>query len=286
MPEVLDPVRAAPVIDCAAYRAGVRVTDVGIDQIRDTLEHPDQFVLLGLYEPEKDILRGAQQQFGLHDLAVEYAYNAHQRPKLELYEDSVFVVLRTAHLTTAPRHLEFGETHIFLGPRYMVTVRHGASLSYKPVRARCEREPELLALGPIYTLYAVFDFKRRIVTMSNSGLPYPVVRRRNQAEGGEAARQIELPGVPLGSFSGSNYDEMTLDLHVGDLYVFCSDGVTEAVDPLMREFGAARLLAAIDELHERPARAIVDGIFAAVHEFRGEMAPNDDMTAVVIKITG
>jgi magnesium transporter len=158
MPEVLDQVRGAPVIDCAAYRAGVRVADVGIDQIRGTLEHPEQFVWLGLYEPEKDILRAVQQQFGLHDLAVEDAYNAHQRPKLELYEDSVFVVLRTAHLTTAPRHLEFGETHVFLGRNYVVTVRHGSLRSHIGVRQRCESTPHLLAKGPGYVLYALMDF--------------------------------------------------------------------------------------------------------------------------------
>ncbi|HET9359210.1 MAG TPA: magnesium/cobalt transporter CorA [Vicinamibacterales bacterium] len=158
MPEVLDQARAAPVIDCAAYAGGRRVADVGIDQIRDTLERPDQFVWLGLYEPEKDILRGVQQQFGLHDLAVEDAYNAHQRPKLELYEDSLFVVLRTAHLATAPRHLEFGETHVFLGRNYVVTVRHGSLRSHIGVRQRCESTPHLLAKGPGYVLYALMDF--------------------------------------------------------------------------------------------------------------------------------
>jgi sigma-B regulation protein RsbU (phosphoserine phosphatase) len=95
-----------------------------------------------------------------------------------------------------------------------------------------------------------------------------------------------LPGVPLGSFSGSNYDEVVLDLKVGDLFVFFTDGVTEAIDPLMREFGVERLLDIVNEQHERPAREIVDTIFAAVQEFRGEMPPNDDTTAVVMKITG
>jgi magnesium transporter len=158
MPEVLDQARSAPVIDCAAYAGGRRVADVGIDQIRGTLEHPGQFVWLGLYEPEKDILRAIQQQFGLHDLAVEDAYNAHQRPKLELYEDSLFVVLRTAHLATAPRHLEFGETHVFLGRNYVVTVRHGSLRSHIGVRQRCESTPHLLAKGPGYVLYALMDF--------------------------------------------------------------------------------------------------------------------------------
>src|SRR5215204_1735925 len=148
----------APVIDCAAYCGGARVADLGIDQIRPALAHDDQCVWLGLYEPEQDVLRTVQQQFGLHDLAIEDAYNAHQRPKLELYEDSVFVVLRTAHMSTSSRHLEFGETHIFLGRNYLVTVRHGSLRSHIGVRQRCESTPHLLSKGPGYVLYAVMDF--------------------------------------------------------------------------------------------------------------------------------
>jgi magnesium transporter len=158
MPEALAAAPSAQVIDCAAYRGGVRVADVPLDQIRGALDRPDQFVWLGLYEPEKDILRAVQKQFGLHDLAIEDAYNAHQRPKLELYEDSVFVVLRTAHLSTSPRQLEFGETHVFLGRNYVVTVRHGSLRSHIGVRQRCESTPQLLAKGPGYVLYALMDF--------------------------------------------------------------------------------------------------------------------------------
>jgi sigma-B regulation protein RsbU (phosphoserine phosphatase) len=73
---------------------------------------------------------------------------------------------------------------------------------------------------------------------------------------------------------------------MGDLFVFFSDGVTEAQDPLQREFGADRLLAVVDQVHDQPARGIVDAIFSAVTDFRGEMPPNDDTTAVVVKITG
>ncbi len=135
-------------------------------------------------------------------------------------------------------------------------------------------------------LYTVFDFKRRTVTLANAGLPYPILKRCSHAPDGEPAREIELPGVPLGSFAGLNYDEVTLDLRVGDLFVFCSDGVTEAQDPLLREFGVERLLAVVDETCDRSAREIVDAIFAAVQEFRGEHSPNDDTTAVVVKITG
>ncbi len=133
-------------------------------------------------------------------------------------------------------------------------------------------------------LYTVFDFKRRTVTLSNAGLPYPIRKRRGLTPGGEPAEQIELPGVPLGSFSGSNYDEVVLDLKAGDLFVFCSDGVSEAIDPLMREFGSERLLDVVNQNYDRTAREIVEAIFTATNEFRGEMPPNDDTTAVVVKI--
>lgn len=158
MTETVELPNSAPVIDCAAYCTGARVENLGIDQIRGALGQADRFVWLGLYEPGKELLRQVQQQFGLHDLAIEDAYNAHQRPKLEVYENSVFVVLRTAHLNHSPHHLEFGETHVFLGRNYVVTVRHGSLRSHIGVRQRCEATPHLLAKGPGYVLYALMDF--------------------------------------------------------------------------------------------------------------------------------
>jgi sigma-B regulation protein RsbU (phosphoserine phosphatase) len=128
--------------------------------------------------------------------------------------------------------------------------------------------------------YAVFDFKRRTVMLANSGLPYPI------RCSGDSVSQIELPGVPLGSFAGSTYDEISFDLSAGDVFVFCSDGVSEANDALGREFGYARLMHVIREHRSKSSRALVDAIFGAVEEFRGETAPNDDMTAVALKITG
>ena len=127
--------------------------------------------------------------------------------------------------------------------------------------------------------YAVFDLKRRTVTLANSGLPYPI-----RCSGDEVA-QIVLPGVPLGSFAGSTYDELSFDLAAGDAFVFCTDGVFEANDALGREFGAERLLQVVAETRARPAREIVDAIFNAVQEFRGDTPPNDDMTAVALRIT-
>jgi sigma-B regulation protein RsbU (phosphoserine phosphatase) len=129
--------------------------------------------------------------------------------------------------------------------------------------------------------YAVFDLKRRQVTLGNSGLPYPIRARRGE----QPAAQIELPGVPLGSFPGSSYDELTFELQAGDVFVFCTDGVSEANDALAREFGVARLLRVVEATRDQTARQIVDAIFDAVQEFRGETLPNDDMTAVALRIT-
>lgn len=147
----------ACVVNCAAYdRAGKR-RDIGLDDISEVLATDDgSFVWVGLYEPEESLLDKLQEEFGLHDLAVEDAQNAHQRPKVEAYGNSLFIALHTAQLIDG--HVRFGETHAFVGPRFLVTVRHGASLSYTPVRKRFEREPEMLAQGPAFALYGVLDF--------------------------------------------------------------------------------------------------------------------------------
>ena len=135
--------------------------------------------------------------------------------------------------------------------------------------------------------YAVFDLKRRQVVLANSGLPYPIRLRKTDrpVDTDTTPETIELAGVPLGSFPGSTYDELALDLQAGDLFVFCSDGVFEANDLLLREFGSVRLMKVLEEVRDRPAKQIVDAIFTAVQEFRGEAQPNDDMTAVAVKIT-
>jgi sigma-B regulation protein RsbU (phosphoserine phosphatase) len=127
--------------------------------------------------------------------------------------------------------------------------------------------------------YTVFDLKRRVLTLANSGLPYPI---RCTAEG---CTQIELPGVPLGSFQGTTYDEVTFALHAGDLFVICSDGVFEAMNAQGQEFTAARLIEVVTGLREQPASQVVKKIFEAVSQWRGETPPNDDMTAVAVRIT-
>jgi phosphoserine phosphatase RsbU/P len=127
--------------------------------------------------------------------------------------------------------------------------------------------------------YAIFDLKRRVVSMSNSGLPYPI----RCSEEGIAA--IELPGVPLGSFPGSTYDEIAYLLSPGDIYVFCTDGVYEALNADGEEFTTARVIEVLEAHRDLPAQALVREITSAVHLWRGEAPPNDDMTAVVVRIT-
>jgi magnesium transporter len=146
------------IVNCVSYKGGRRIGDVEIEQIGQRLRQTDQFIWIGLYEPSEELLKEVQQQFGLHDLAIEDAHVAHQRPKVELYGDSLFVVLRTAHMNHERKKIEFGETHVFLGARYVVTVRHDASLSYAPVRTRVETTPHLLGKGPGFALYALMDF--------------------------------------------------------------------------------------------------------------------------------
>ncbi|OFW01403.1 MAG: hypothetical protein A3I61_18215 [Acidobacteria bacterium RIFCSPLOWO2_02_FULL_68_18] len=127
--------------------------------------------------------------------------------------------------------------------------------------------------------YALFDLKRRTLTISNSGLPYPI------RSTGEECGQIALPGVPLGSFPDVVYDEVTMPLEGGDVYVFCTDGIYEAVNEQGAEFGSKRVCEIVSAHRREPARMIVDAIFDAVTAFRGPAPQYDDMTAVAVRIT-
>ncbi|ODU37321.1 MAG: magnesium and cobalt transport protein CorA [Lysobacteraceae bacterium SCN 69-48] len=147
----------ACVVNCAAYDRNGHRRDITLDEISDVLaDAGGGFVWVGLYEPEERLLDALQDEFGLHDLAVEDAHHAHQRPKVEPYGNSLFIAAHTAQQLDG--HVRFGETHVFIGPRYLMTVRHGASLSFASVRQRLEREPDLLAQGPSVALHAVLDF--------------------------------------------------------------------------------------------------------------------------------
>ncbi|HEX7349258.1 MAG TPA: magnesium/cobalt transporter CorA [Rhodanobacteraceae bacterium] len=144
------------VANCAAYGAdGHKLRDITLDEISDFMAEPHDFVWVGLVEPDEALLEKLQDEFGLHELAIEDAHTAHQRPKIEAYGESLFIVAQTAQM--ADGNIDFGETHIFVGKRYLVSVRHGSSQSYARARKACEQTPELLALGPSYALYAILD---------------------------------------------------------------------------------------------------------------------------------
>ncbi|GIZ50147.1 magnesium/cobalt transporter CorA [Noviherbaspirillum aridicola] len=144
------------IVNCSAYRQGRKLRDLSAEEISDVLGDRETFVWVGLHDPEQAQLRQMQEEFHLHELAIEDASNAHQRPKLEEYGDSLFLVLHTAHLENG--RIEVGETHIFVGQQFVVTVRHGPSSSYSGVRERVEAMPERLARGPGFVLYAIADF--------------------------------------------------------------------------------------------------------------------------------
>ncbi|MDP2055474.1 MAG: GAF domain-containing protein [Acidobacteriota bacterium] len=126
--------------------------------------------------------------------------------------------------------------------------------------------------------YAMFEFKKQIVTFANSGLPYPV-----RCTNGKATA-IDMPGVPLGSFGSSAYDEVQVPLLPGDVFVFFSDGISEAFNEAGEDFGMPRLLEVIERTHAKPAKEIVGELFGAVQAFCGDAEQNDDRTVVVVKI--
>jgi len=127
--------------------------------------------------------------------------------------------------------------------------------------------------------YALFDFDRRLLTMSNSGLPYPI-RCTDKVCG-----QIELPGVPLGSFPGITYEELVIPLERGDVFVFCTDGIFESVNAKNEDFGTTRVSEVVRAHRDQTAKEIVDAVFAAASSFRGGTSQNDDSTVVTVKIT-
>ncbi len=144
------------VVGCAAYEGGRKIADLDIDHLDEFETGKGRFVWIGLHEPSQELLQKVQKRFGLHELSIEDAQHAHQRPKLEVYGESLFIVLQTAQ--RVEHSTQFGETHVFAGRGYVITVRHGPSSSYKEVRTRCESTPRMLKKGEDFVLYAIMDF--------------------------------------------------------------------------------------------------------------------------------
>ena len=142
-------------INCVAYDHGQRLTSITTDEISDYLERPDGFVWVALQDATADEMAKMQEEFSLHELAVEDAHHGHQRPKIEEYGDSLFSVLHIVEL--AGDELILGEIDIFVGRNYVLSVRSKAQQGFTSVRERCEREPRLLEQGPSFVLYALMD---------------------------------------------------------------------------------------------------------------------------------
>jgi magnesium transporter len=142
----------------AVYVNGVRTADPRtLDETYEVLRDRQGMAWIGLYRPDVEEIRSVAREFELHELAVEDAIAAHQRPKVERYGSTLFTVLRPARYVDATEEVEFGELHVFTGPDFVVTIRHAETPDLSKVRKRLEETPALLRLGPEAVLYAIFD---------------------------------------------------------------------------------------------------------------------------------
>ena len=146
-------------VNCVAYQNGKKLGDITVAEISDYVTRPECFVWVALFEPTKDEIDEMATEFDLHPLAVEDARSGHQRPKIEEYDDQLFVVLQTLEPVSESADNEFirGEVDIFVGPNYILSVRHRTNKGFGNVRARTEREPALLKYGAGFVLYALMD---------------------------------------------------------------------------------------------------------------------------------
>lgn len=143
-------------INCVAYQDGKKLADIAVEDISDYVEKPETFVWVALRDAEPQELAAMQHEFGLHELAVEDASRGHQRPKIEEYGDSLFVVVKTIECHDGD--VAVGEVDIFVGQNYVLSSRDGSSQhGFQSVRARAEKEPHMLRLGPAFVLYALMD---------------------------------------------------------------------------------------------------------------------------------
>ncbi len=147
------------IVDCALYRQGLRQQVDGDlhDALAQARRRGESFIWIGLHDPTQDELEHVAKEFGLHNLAVEDAVKAHQRPKIEKYEDSLFVVLKTVRYDEPTQQIELGDVMLFLGDSFVVTVRHGQARALTDIRRRLEHTHDVIDYGPFAVLYAVCD---------------------------------------------------------------------------------------------------------------------------------
>jgi magnesium transporter len=145
------------IVDCAVYEDGLRSEgDLSLEDAHESIGKKGSFVWIGLFEPTEEEFDSVRREFDLHELAVEDAIKAHQRPKVEVYGDSLFVVLKTVRWDAELLEIDFGEILVFAGDEFLITVRHGATDLHE-VRLRMEKRPDLLRCGPGSALHAIVD---------------------------------------------------------------------------------------------------------------------------------
>jgi magnesium transporter len=175
------------IVDCAVYKKGER--EPGVLDLHDALEagraSDDDFVWIGLYEPTDDEFAAVTEEFELHELAVEDAIQSHQRPKLEVYDDMLFVVVKTARYDDDAESVEFAELQIFAGDSYVITVRHGQASPLAKVRRELENDPGRCALGPLAVVHAILDRVVDDYTPVLDGLDNDVVESESEVFGTE-----------------------------------------------------------------------------------------------------
>jgi magnesium transporter len=180
------------IVDCAVYEYGKRLD--GAPPVHEAMEacrKPGAFTWIGLYEPTEEEFDSIRREFDLHRLAVEDAIHAHQRPKLEVYGDMVFIVLKTARYVDPEEVVRLGEILIFLGHDYIITVRHGEASELKDVRQALEEDPELLAHGPGAVLHAIVDKVVDDYGPALMGLGEDIDQIENQVFSGERSNPAE-----------------------------------------------------------------------------------------------
>jgi magnesium transporter len=180
------------IVDCAIYEDGVRRDGkVALNHAYDERHHAGKFVWIGLYEPTEHEFDSLRREFDLHPLAVEDAIHAHQRPKLEVYDEMVFLVLKTARYVDPTEVIQFGEVLVFIGTDFIITVRHGEASDLHPVREALDADPERLRHGPGAVLHAILD---RIVddyVPAIDGLETDIDEVEDQLFSGERRNQAE-----------------------------------------------------------------------------------------------
>ena len=176
------------IVDSAIYVDGRRSESPdSLEQAHEACRKRDGFAWIGLYEPSEEEFDSVAGEFDLHELAVEDAITAHQRPKIERYGDSVFVVLKSARYRDETETVEFGEIHAFVGPDFIITVRHGEASELHGVRERLEGEPNLLRRGPSAVLYAIMDQVVDDYAPVSGGLETDIDEIEAEVFGGNAA---------------------------------------------------------------------------------------------------